>query len=397
MRRLWCLFIAFALSYTSAYAQDLSLFGYFETQIMGISLKDNFYQMNTQKLRLDLKSSPDKHVKFGANFDFVTYSGKTNWDMLDFLPESIVRIIPEQLKPFYVMPYSNRSFLDNAFVELSFGKMDITAGRQQISLGTGYAWNPLDIFNINNLLDPTYEKPGHDAVRVDITLGRRTTLSGIYSPGKDWNYSTRLVQFSGALSHFDFSLLAAKTTWQFHDYSTPVMTAPDYGFLSVPEQRSIAGFSTAGQIFGLGVWAEYGYNWMESTKDFYELVAGTDYTFESGTYVMAEFYRNTLCSADKNNYTLNDWIRFYTGEQKAVGRDQLYLFIQHPASDLINIGLSSIICLNDRSFMLLPSISYNIFENVELTGYANIYLGEDKTVFRKDMGSGGLLRMRYYF
>ena len=57
--------------------ESVELFGYFESQIMGAGVKNVFYHLHTNKLRVDLKSSLSENITFGANFDYITYHGKT--------------------------------------------------------------------------------------------------------------------------------------------------------------------------------------------------------------------------------------------------------------------------------------------------------------------------------
>ncbi len=86
-----------------------------------------------------------------------------------------------------------------------------------------------------------------------------------------------------------------------------------------------------------------------------------------------------------------------TAEQKAISRDQLYGFIQHPATDLMDFGFSAIFSISDKSLALVPMVNYNIFENVELLAYLNFYLGKEGTAYTKNLGNGGILRARVYF
>ncbi|MDW7682152.1 MAG: hypothetical protein SCK70_16435, partial [bacterium] len=129
------------------FAQQLEVFGYYEPQLMAAKIKDNFYQLASNKLRVDLELDASDNVFFRANFDYITYHGKTKWDILQFLPENAVQDIADfnllgfNINP-YVLPFDDRHFLDNAFVRLSFKKADLTIGKQQLSMGTGYAWNP---------------------------------------------------------------------------------------------------------------------------------------------------------------------------------------------------------------------------------------------------------------
>jgi len=384
------------ISLPSLQAQEgVDIFGYFETQASGAQIQDEFLFLYSNKLRVDLKSSLSSKVTFAANFDYLTYHGKTEWNILDFLSDDVVAEVPPGMEAFYVLPFENRHFLDNAYIKLSFKLFDLTAGKQQISLGTGYVWNPTDIFNIKELFDPTYEQPGHNAIRLDVPLGSASTFTALFSPEENWQNSAKLAQLKGRISHFDFSITAIEKIWRFHDY-TQIDPETMY-FLELPEKRELLGASTAGELFGLGVWAEYAYNWMEISEDFYELVVGTDYTFNFQTYLMIEYYRNTLGKTDYTQYSLNDWMRSLAMEQKSITRDQVYVFIQHPATDLLNVGVSTIYSLSDKSMALVPTLNYSFSDNVEIFAYLNFNFGAEGKVFSKKMGNGGLVRVRVYF
>jgi len=388
------LFLSFSTS--PLVAQDgVDLFGYFESQIMGAKIKSDFNQLYTNKLRVDLKSGFSENVTFAANFDYITYHGKTEWNVLDFLSSGITSKVPQNMESYYVIPFSDRNFLDNAYIKLVFRDFDLAVGKQQISLGTGYVWNPTDVFNIKDVLDPTYEQPGHNAVRIDMPLTFVYTLTALYSPEDTWRNSAKLLRFKGRISHFDYSFIAIEKLWRFHDYTQPDTT--NTTFPELPEKRQLLGASTAGELFGLGIWAEYGYNKMENSKDFYELVAGTDYTFDFQTYVMVEFYRNTLGKTDYEQYDINDWMRQFAAEQKAISRDQIYIFIRHPATDFLSPGLSSIYSISDNSLALVPTMNYSFSENVDIMAYLNFNFGKEGKVFARNMGNGGLLRARVYF
>jgi hypothetical protein len=321
--------------------------------------------------------------------------GKTDWDVLDFLSEDLVSTIPEEMRSFYVIPFSNEAFLDNAYIRFSFEAFDLTVGKQQISLGTGYVWNPTDVFNIKDVLDPTYEQPGHTALRVDVPLGSAYTLTALYSPEETWEKSTKLIQIKGNISHFDYHLIAVERLWPYYDYTG--FDLENMNFLDVSENRKMLGGSTVGELLGLGVWAEYAYNWMENSDNFYELVVGADYTFDFQTYVMMEYYRNTLGKSDYKDYDINDWMRFLAAEQKSICRDQAYVFVQHPATDLLNVGLQTIYCISDSSLAFVPTLGYSLSDNVDIYAYLNFNIGKEGAVFGKNMGNGGLLRLRAYF
>ena len=396
MKKWLAVLVFLSLSLSAHAAQDsIELFGYFESQAMGADIKNEFLLLYSNKLRVDLKSSLSEKITFAANFDYITFHGKTEWNILDFLPSDLIAEAPAGVESFFVLPFSDRHFLDNAYIKLSFKSFDLTVGKQQISLGTGYVWNPTDVFNIKELFDPAYEQPGHNALRLDVPLGSRYTLTTLFSPEDTWKNSAKLIQIKGRISHFDYSLTGIEKVWRFHDYTQ--FDFVDMNFLELPGKRKLLGASTAGELLGLGVWAEYAYNWMENSEDFYELVVGTDYTFNFQTYMMVEYYRNALGKTDYEQYNLNDWMRMIALEQKAISRDQIYVFFQHPATDLLSVGISTIYSISDNSFALVPTLNYSLSDNVEVFAYLNINFGKEGKVFAKNMGNGGVIRARVYF
>ncbi|NIM91580.1 MAG: hypothetical protein GTO17_11605 [Candidatus Aminicenantes bacterium] len=396
MKRWPIILVLFFLCSSILIAQDkLEIFGYFESQMMGVEIKNAFLLLYSNKLRVDLKSSLSKNITFAANFDYITYHGKTEWNILDFLAPQVVSEVPEGMEAFYVLPFSNRTFLDNAYLKIAFKPFDLIVGKQQISLGTGYVWNPTDVFNVKDYLDPTYEQPGHNAIRLDVPLGTSYTLTTLFSPDENWEDSAKMIQLKGRISRFDFSFIAIEKVWRFHDYTE--FDSESMNFLELPEKRQLLGFSTAGELLGLGVWAEYAYNKMETTKNFYELVLGTDYTFDFQTYVMIEYYRNTLGKTQYDDYTLNDWMRLMATEQKAISRDQVYVFVQHPVTDLLSAGISSIYNISDSSLALVPTLNYSLSDNVDIFAYLNLNFGAEGKAFAKNLGNGGLIRVRVYF
>jgi hypothetical protein len=256
-------------------------------------------------------------------------------------------------------------------------------------------WNPTDIFNIKDPLDPTYEQPGHNAIRIDVPIGINYSVSSIYSPEDDWQKSGKLIRLKGRISRFDVALLAIESHWNFYDYTQ--IDSQKMNFTELPQRRRLVGLSTAGELLGIGTWAEYAYNTMDNFKDFYELVIGTDYTFDNQTYVMLEFYRNMLGKTDYREYNINDWMRQFASEQKAISRDQLFSLVQHPVTDFLTLGSSFIYSISDNSLAIVPTLNYSFFENMDIMAYLNTNIGKEGTVYSKQSGNGGIIRARVYF
>jgi len=388
MRRAFLGGLLFLWLFTHANAQKVDVFGYFEPQYMGVYRERGYQQLQSNKLRVDLKSHPGENVEFGANFDFILYHGKLDWNFLDYIPRRLTREIPAEMRKAYRFTYGDRIFLDNAYLHIYFASLDLLVGKQQISLGTGYVWNPTDVFNFKDLLDPTYEQPGHNALRMDCPLSQLFTLLVLYSPEADWRNSTKLLSLRGRWGHFDFSGIGIETQWIVNDY---------YTFTATQKRRRLVGGDFAGELLGLGLWGEGAYNFIQQGKDFWELVGGGDYTFDSGLYLMVEIYHHSLAKSDHREYDLNDWLRFFYQEQKSITRDQVYWLVQYPATDLLKVGGSALVSLSDGSVALVPTILYSLYENLELVLIGNINLGKEGTAYGKNQGHSLLLRGRVYF
>jgi len=381
-------FILSLLLVPDFYAEELDLFGYFEPQFIFISREGESYQMNSDKLRVDLKRSVGG-VEFGSDLIYTLYYGKKNWNILDFFSDEIRSEVPAGMQSYFLVEFKDTLYLDNVYIRMSNSRIACTFGKQQISLGTGYFSNPVDVFNSKDALDPTYEQPGQNGARFDVMLSDRINVMTLYSPiAGDWNGSGKLLRLKIGLGHFDFMF----TGYEFKDYLTDFYSPP-----GISERRRLGGFEFVGELLGLGVWFEGAYNFMEISDDFYEFLAGTDYTFESGLYVLFEYQRNERGKTNYEDYNINDWLRFYLGENKTISRDQMYGMISYPMTDLINLQLLSVLSFNDGSAAIVPVIDYNIFENVDINIMGNIYTGSEGKVYNSRLGNGLVLRGRVYF
>ncbi len=278
-----CIFDAVPSRAAAAPPEGVEVYGYFEPEVSAADMNGEMVQMYSNKLRIDLQAKLSERVSFQGNFDYITYSGRTSYYLTDYLADAVKASLPPEARELYVLEFADRDFLDNAFIRISFDHLDLSIGRIQISPGTGYAWNPTDMYNIKDILDPTYEKPGHDAVKADIPLGTLGTAALLYEPGDDLEHSGKFARIKMHAGHFDLSLAGGERFVPLSDHISGVMTE---------ERRRLAGGDFAGQLFDLGVWGEFAYNWMAGSEDYFEGLLGADYTFESGLYILNEFYLN---------------------------------------------------------------------------------------------------------
>ena len=58
---------------------NVDLFGYFESQIIGLNVNKEFIGLFSNKLRVDLKSEISDNITFAANFNTILYQGRSVW------------------------------------------------------------------------------------------------------------------------------------------------------------------------------------------------------------------------------------------------------------------------------------------------------------------------------
>ncbi len=165
---------------------------------------------------------------------------------------------------------------------------------------------------------------------------------------------------------------------------------------SLFEKRRVVGGDFSGQLFGLGVWGEGTYNIMEDSKNIGQYLFGTDYTFQSGFYLVGEYYRNELGKTDKSQYDLNDWVRLLSADGENLGRDYLFLGERHSITELWNWSNYMIFNLNDKSGVVFPWFDYSLNDNTELMFVGYIPFGRKASEFG-EFGIGGFARVRVYF
>ncbi len=368
---------------------QVDIFGYFEPQYAALYQDTTIIQSGYGKLRIDLRNDQVKNMRFNADIILSTYLGKTDWNLLDFLPDQIADSIPPAMQPYYLFQFKDTFYLDNAYARFNIRSFAVTIGKQQISFGTGYFSNPTDVFNVKNSLDPTYEQPGYDALRFEFYPLSRLSITMLYTPIEfNWDNSGKLCRIKIGLGHFDISSLIYRYRGTTIDY---------YTFEPTIRQFTMIGGDLVGELLGFGVWGEGSYRIIEDGNNIFEVLVGSDYTFEGGLYTMIEYHHNSTGKNDYRDYDLNDWMRFLTGESKTIARDQLYGLVQYPIIDFVDLGAMALFSISDQSAAIIPMLNYNMFENVDITLMLNLYTGEEGKAFNSKFGNGGFIRANIYF
>lgn len=388
--------ILLLIYYVALQAQELEISGYYENQFFPQELKNKLILQDYNKIRIDLAADIGKNVRFDGNYNYRVFHGKTSFNALDFIPENVVTryisslpvAIPiDQLRPYLDYKSEDENFLDNAFVTIYTERFNIRIGKQQLPWGSGYTWNPTDIFNEKNTLDPTYEKVGVNAFKLEARMGNEGLLTGILGIGEDWRSSTKAVKFKQHVVGFDVAVSYVKKKQVVYDFDL---------FNENFEKRRLVGGTFSGELIGLGVWGEGAYNFMQSTDDFGQYLVGVDYTLENGLYFISEYFRNGLGKTDKSQYDLTDWVRLLSADGENLGRNYLFVGERYPIAELWNWSNFAILNLNDKSGIFFPWFEYSLNDNTELMFVGYVPFGAKETELG-EFGKGGFARIRVYF
>ncbi|MFQ5752140.1 MAG: hypothetical protein ACE5HI_09105 [bacterium] len=393
-QRVFLTFLILAHLICSLSAQELQLSGYYENQFFPQELNNKLILQDYNKIRLDLSAEIGDNITFNGDYIYRVFHGKTTFNAFDFVPESVVQEISnlvqtpvDSLRSLFDFQIENENFLDNAYVTFYSRRLNVRVGKQQLPWGTGYTWNPTDIFNEKNLLDPTYEKVGVNAFKLEIPFGSEGMVTGIFGIGEDMTSSTKALKIKQHAHGYDFSASYVEKEQAGFDYMLALKTA---------EKRRLVGGDFSGQLFGLGVWGEGAYNFLESSADFGQYLLGLDYTFESELYLIGEYYRNELGKSNKGEYTFNDWMRLLSAEGENLGQDYLFLGQRYPITELWNWANYLLFNLNDKSGIFFPWFDYSLNDNTELMFVGYLPFGGKESEFG-EFGMGGFARVRVYF
>lgn len=393
-------------------------FGYYEGQIDYGRLPGQQIYMDYHKFRLDWDSSPSENMRVSGDIIFKHHGGQTTLNLLDFLKPRHTLLNPLNTNDtLEYVPYTltDTVFFDNIFLEFHHDLFDLTVGRQQLPSGVGYTWNPTDIFNQKDVMDPTYENPGVDAFKLEIPLGLKCNLTGILQPVDSWNNTSQYYEIKTYLGHFDLSALYGRHTYDRSGYTlydtlitvqkdaegTIISTAKiaDVLLPSMPQAtvRDLYGFNLEGELLGMGLRTELAVSRLnyESNNLRYEYIIGGDYTFKNSLYILTEYYHNDFgIAADQT--TFYDYAAYFNWECKSLNQNYLFLLGMYPLRDILDFSLFGIANLDDGSLVIAPQLIYRIFQNVEINVLGSLFLGEATDEYGyQDYGLR--VRLRAYF
>lgn len=371
--------------------------------------------LNAGRVRVNLSGEPDRSLDFGIGLVGTMNTGATSVDLLRYMPDAVRKqIVPGAEALFGFQMDEDDLFVQEAFGTLYADHFRLRVGRHKFYTGTGYAFNPIDLFNVKNPLDPTYEVNGLDAALLTLDLPRQIQLQALALYDDQVESSGYLARLKGYVGGWDVAaqyshVIKQRVDWQALN-SEAALEAFTYGasFDSfVREFRwHMPAVEFAGELWEWGLYGEGGYVFAEAIDDagtlidaagdHERLLLGLDHTFEFQLYVMLEYLRLGQGRADTADITLNDRMAYFSGEILSTNRDTLFTGLSYPLSDLIEGSLYGMFNLNDGSILLNPWVIYDVRPGLTLSLSANIPLGEQDSQMG-NAGPGGFARLKWNF
>jgi hypothetical protein len=378
-----CAYLALAIVPDGAAAQQQVRFtGYLEHQFATSRAGDGWTMIDYDRLRVDVNARAGRGTRASAAVVYQLYRGDTQRDVRDFLPDDLAAVIGSTS-----VELEDLHLLNHAYVRLDPGPFEITAGKQYLTWGAGFAFNPTELFRPKNLLEPSYDREGIGALSAKVPLASLSDVMVALVPEGGFGESGKVLRARHHVAGFDLSALVAEV------FESPVSGDLGTGAEEL-ERRFAIGGDVSGELLGLGVWVEA--TWSNRADErWVETTVGGNYTLADGTLLMLEGYYNGRGGSGEP-YPLELWLQRLSGDMRSLGKGMAYGVVNRPFGQLWTVGLSTLANVSDGSFVLIPTLSYAFAQNVDLVFNGAFYVGADGTEFGGD-NHGGFLRGRVYF
>jgi len=289
---------------------------------------------------------------------------------------------------------------DRLFFSIKPSWGDILFGRQAITWGNGFIFNPMDIFNPFAPSDVVRDyKMGDDLMSLRLNTDLFGECNLIYVPRRD--IVTNDIDFNESSVAGKFHVFAGSREMD-------IMGAWHYGEI-------VFGLGETG-IFKDAAWrTDFVWSTLEKGKDlngYFQFVANMDYSwiwFGKNMYGLVEYYHNSL---GKHNYTKaladpESLERIDRGELFVLGKNYVSALLQMELTPLLNVYLNVISNVRDPSAMIQPRMILSMTQNSTLHFGASLFYGKKQSEFGGFLIPGtpyytnaalnAYLRFTYYF
>lgn len=357
--------------------QPFEIRGYFEYQGQETRESDYYFYSSYNRLNLTLRGKFNS-LYFRTDLVYTDYNGRVRYDLRDYIPAPIY---PEVQIPYYLR---SGLYMRNGFLRVTLGPLMAQAGRQQIGWGTGYLYNPTNVFQIKSILDPSYELDGVDALNLTLHFSPLSNVEVLFLPGDTWESSARGGRIRGNL--FESLDLSVGYLLYQRELIDPLTLSP-----GKRETEIVAG-DFSGELLGLGVHGEATYNTRK--KEMISLL-GMDYTLRDGVTSLLLEYLSNGEGRTEGNYTLADWLNYLMGATLSMGKREIFFDLQR-IMGFHTLHLSFLVNPDDMSGIILPRLDLSLNDNTQVILAPFLTFGKMGEEYAT-LPDGLFFRLRYSF
>jgi hypothetical protein len=232
---------------------------------------------------------------------------------------------------------------DRVYVKLYSRLANLTVGKQRIAWGSGTIWNPTDVFNpfVLSFAVKEEETTNIEAVRIEAPIGNAGGIDGYLLTDKPWSETKKGLRVKTTIGLFD---LAAS-------------------YVDLGSNSFQLGFDSSGDFMSAGVRTEIVLKSPAGSNAYLQSVWGMDYTLDNGIGLNLEYFFNGLGKKKKDDY---DWAGLAAGNFSQLGMDYLFISANRIIDEITQVKFSALTNLDDLSWLVYPSYSRNIAQNVDL-------------------------------
>ncbi len=381
--------------YISAQTDSYSIGGYAKYLFSTVKYNqtEQRYYDHLIHTRLNTKWYPLSNLTGTFELRFRTYFGTSVEKYPDY--SHLIKSY-QPLMNLDVFLWNNKSSIgyleaDRIYFDYFSGNLQTTIGRQRIAWGTSWVWNPLDIFNPKSVLDFDHEElPGVDALRLQYYTGPVSKIELSLAPAREKENSSYALLYSNNAFDYDFNFIAGfhKERWIIGTgWSGDILEAGFRGEITYSQNPERINYFD-------NVYSPYNIESISSnTNNVLNFVLSGDYTFPNSFYIHTEILYNS-------NGKSKD-IGLFNQEAAQLGmlsasRWSVYQEFSYDITPLMRGSVFTILNPIDKSFVLVPSLSYSIITNLDLYLIGLFFNGSDRTEYG-NYGHFFYARLKYSF
>ena len=302
-------------------------------------------------------------------------------------------------------------WLDRLNVRFTLPRADVTIGRQAVTFGKAYFWNPLDEFLPFDArqIDRDY-KAGVDAVRVDIPAGPFSGINVVVAAGRELNAFGRYrTGDDGLAASWYGSAVLGRYFTTVRGWDAAVQAGKVYGGTQL-------GGGLVGEVRHLEVRAEAAYLWASPSvalppplsgrliADALTAVAGVGRRFQNTLWIQLEHFHNGAATPDDLDAA---FVQFATGAALNLSREITGLTVSYELTPVLTGQWATLRSWSDGSTLVEPSATRSLSDNSDLTAGAVLGFGRpprridaSTTHLRSEFGSfprAVFAEMKLYF